>query len=75
MVMDPLPSMNKVFLLVLQYENQFLVSDKETESLQEVAAFVQKNNNLGTYGVGSSLGNNGFGGNNSYNQFNDMGFR
>lgn len=43
MLMDPIPSMNKVFSLLLQFESQFLDEDKELDVVQEVVAFAQNN--------------------------------
>lgn len=40
MVIGHFPSMNKVFSLVLQFENQFFADEKELEVNQELAAFV-----------------------------------
>lgn len=43
MVIEPVPKMNKVFSLVLQFENQFLADEKELEVMNEVADFVRRN--------------------------------
>lgn len=60
MATDPLPSMNKVFSLILQFEREFNIGEKQA-SIQDITSFVNKGkdsfnpgfqNNVTQYGHG-----------------------
>lgn len=55
MAMEPLPVMNKVFSLVLQFETEFVNTSKENGNgmVQEMASFVGNQNNNQFEGIGT----------------------
>lgn len=57
MAIDPLPTTNKVFSLILQYEREFVTTDKENAIQPTLSSFARGNANFHQGGNNSNQGN------------------